>query len=132
MYPKFIEVHEGGDPFSVNVDRIVWIYNGTIKTEENIFNVDESYEMVKQLISDAGCLIHKADPRLDNKPLTIEQLGHMIGEPVWNSNTRLWYLVRKADKEKNYVELCWSNGYKATMTAADLIKYPLYRMKVTE
>ena len=131
MYPRFIEVHEGGDPFSVNIDRITWIYNGTIKTEEHIFNVDESYENIKQLISEAGCLIHKADPRLDNKPLTADDFDSpMRGTPVWSSNTDLWFLVNYYDSQG--VHLTDKNGHDAVWQIDDLAKYPLYRIKAAE
>ena len=55
----------------------------------------ESYDDIKQLIHDSGILIHRADPRLDEThSLTMEDLKEMIGEPVWNSNTGKWTLVR--------------------------------------
>ena len=147
MYPKFIELH--GDvtdqALSANVEHIVMFSDGVIvlsnepmSKEGKAFHVTETYDELKTLIRDCGCLIHKADPRLDTEhPLTMYDLKDMLGEPVWNSNTGKWALVR------NYIEVPEPDGVDVSflldaadnstgMAAGDLIKTPLYRMKVTK
>ena len=78
MYPKFIEVHEKGKAISINIEHLVAfsdrIFHLSNNAESN-YRCDESYNDIKQLITDCGCLIHKADPRLDlTHPLTLEDL----------------------------------------------------------
>ena len=131
---KFIELHTKKDslPVSVNVENIVAFENGDIALREiGIIKVTESYDEVKTLIKDAGVLIHKADPRLDmTTPLTMEDLRDMEGEPVWNSNTGIWYLVHRCvNNEKIIVWAVLPDGQFKVMTADDLIKFPLYRMR---
>lgn len=81
MYSKFIEVHlrnqgaEAGDQIIVNVGKITVIRDGVVETEREGIEVTETYDELKALIYDSGCLIHKADPRLDTEhPLTMEDL----------------------------------------------------------
>lgn len=144
MEPKFIELHQRGGRKLLNVDKLVAV----VDTSDNLYEsavlllgsttprgFDESYDEIKQLIHDSGILIHRADPRLDEThPLTMEDLKEMIGEPVWNSNTGEWTLVR------NYIEALEPDGIdvaflldaadnSAGITAGDLIKFPLYRMR---
>lgn len=64
MYPKFIEVHEvDGDVMSLNVDHIVRFRDGMIVDSSmdpgRALVVLESYDDIKQLITDCGCLIYK-------------------------------------------------------------------------
>ena len=140
MYPHMIEVHlkQDGDPMFLNIDQIVRVYpygeNAMIDMLTMSFSTRESYDEIKALIRGAGCLIHKADPRLENKPLAMNDLKEMIGEPVWNSNTGKWTLVR------NYIEVPEPDGVDVAflldagdnstgVTAGDLQAKPLYRMK---
>lgn len=134
MYPHFIQVHdnENGEPFLVNIDHIVsvgkegMILTG-IPTDIALATV-ESFDELKQLVADAGCHIEKADPRLNTaKPLTMEELRQMVGEPVWNSNTRSWGLV--CDYYDETVAIKPPRGASYDYDADDLIKFPLYRMK---
>ena len=124
---KFIELHDGMQPISINVDSIEWFADETISMHNSEIKVIESYDEIKQLILDAGVLIHKADPRLDTTtPLTMEDLKNMIGEPVWNSNALKWGLLTKQDG--SYF-LLYPTGQMWLFTVNDLIKFPLYRMK---
>lgn len=147
MYPHMIEVHNvtSNYPISVNIENITKIYDdglpdmsekwGIISfVRGNDISTKETYDELKQLIRGAGCLIHKADPRLENKPLAMNDLKEMIGEPVWNSNTGKWTLVR------NYIEAPKPDGVDVAflldagdnstgVTAGDLQAKPLYRMK---
>ena len=145
-YPKFIEVHtkdETSVAVSINVAAIKCIHpdldedlpgkSGVIETvEDSNCYVTESYEELKTMIKDCGCLIHKQDPRLDTTtPLTMDDLLEMIGEPVWNSNNGRWYLVwmiEEYDTDRP-VHLRYMDGVPLSMRADDLMKYPLYRMK---
>lgn len=141
MYPKFIEVHGKGEPYSVNTAHIVFFTGGHIRTSElrnrDALVVDESYDELKQLITDAGCIIAKADPRLDmTTPLTMDDLKGMIGEPVWNDNAGKWMLVNyiAADQDGND-SVAWftlPDTRMYAMNKTDLIKFPLYRMRKTE
>ena len=136
MMLKFIEVHgkDNGMPISVNVENIVAFETGDIALQAvGILKIAESYDEVKQLIKDAGVLIHKADPRLDTTtPLTMEDLRDMEGQPVWNSNTLKWMLTHRfVEAEKDLVPIVWfvrEDGQFTNMVADDLIKTPLYRM----
>ena len=141
MYPKFIELHGGvtGQTLSANVahivmfsDREIVLSNEPMSRDGKAFNVTESYNDMKTLIKDCGCLIHKQDPRLDTTtPLTLDDLREMVGEPVWNSNNGRWYLVwliNEFDTDRP-VHLRYRDGVMLSMSADDLMKYPLYRMK---
>ena len=134
MYPHFITVHdnENGEPFLVNIDHIVsvgkegMILTG-IPTAIALATV-ESFDELKQLVADAGCHIEKADPRLNTKqPLTMDEIRQMVGEPVWNSNTRSWGLV--CDYYDETVAIKPPRGASYDYDADDLVKFPLYRMK---
>ena len=133
MYPKFIEVHEKetGDFLSVNIDHITLFGEGImLNTSPNPYALKtvESYDELKSLITDVGCLIHKRDPRLDLiSPLTMEDLKYMIGEPVWNSNINVWMLVK--DVSDTWVKMLWTSGNVSEYTEDELIKYPVYRMR---
>lgn len=129
MMSKFIELHDGMQPISINVDSIEWFADETISMHNSEIKVIESYEEIKQLILDAGVLIHKADPRLDTTiPLTLEDLKNMIGEPVWNSNTLKWELVWYYGDAKEII-FTRDCGADYEYNADDLIKTPLYRMR---
>ena len=143
MYPKFIEVHDvdvvddgrGIIPLSINVQNICGFnsYEGdtdkaVIGMNDGCFHVtEESYDEIKQLIRDAGCIIAKKDPRLDDKPLTMQDLKGMIGEPVWNSNTCCWMLVGEDIGDAVYMVFNAGNG--SNWDENMLTHYPLYRMK---
>jgi len=135
MYPHMIEVHlkQDGDPMFLNIDQVVRVYpygeNAMIDMLSMSFSTRESYDEIKALIRGAGCLIHKADPRLENKPLTMSDLKEMIGEPVFNSNSRKWMLVRCVYDDPA-VDLTDIMGAAQTFYQDDLKKFPLYRMKV--
>lgn len=132
MMSKFIEVHgkDNGMPVSVNVENIVAFETGDIALQEvGILKIAESYDEVKAIIKDAGVLIHKADPRLNlTKPLTMNDLREMIGEPVWNSNTLKWELVWYFGDARKII-FTRDCGADYEYDADDLIKTPLYRMK---
>ena len=129
MMSKFIELHDGMQPISINVDSIEWFADETISMHNSEIKVVESYEEIKQMILDAGVLIHKADPRLDTTtPLTLEDLKNMIGEPVWNSNALKWELVWYFGDAKEII-FTRDCGADYEYDADDLIKFPLYRMK---
>ena len=134
MYPHFITVHDNdnGEPFLVNIDHIVSVgKEGMILTgvpTAIALATVESFDELKQLVADAGCHIEKADPRLNTaKPLTMEELRQMVGEPVWNSNTRSWGLV--CDYYDETVAIKPPRGASYDYDADDLVKFPLYRMK---
>lgn len=140
MYPKFIEVTrvDRNETWksSIHVAQIVFFEDHTVwctssDDDENcgMVWVEETYDDLKQLIKDCGCLIHKADPRLDTTtPLTLEELANMIGEPVWNSNLSRWELVKHVTDIT--VTTCHTGQYCSQYDDDDLIKTPLYRMKV--
>jgi len=132
MMSKFIELHDGLQPISINVDSIEWFAEETISMHNSETKVIESYDEIKQLIKDAGVLIHKADPRLDvTHPLTMADLKEMIGEPVWNSNSLKWMIMQAfVDSDHPAIWLVKPDSQLYAMTAEDLTKYPLYRMKL--
>ena len=137
MYPKFIEVHdrniETKNPISINVANIADFhvdYTGqtAVDVGREVYEITESYDELKALITDCGCLIHKADPRLDmTHPLTLEDLQSMVGEPVWNSNINVWMLVK--DVSDTWVKMLWTSGNISEYTEDELISYPVYRMR---
>ncbi len=140
MYPKFIELHDastGGEQF-VNVGNIEGVFTEMVSegifvthidlTDGDCYQVRESYNELKQLIHDCGCLIHKADPRIDTtKRLTTKDLEKMIGEPVWNSNTWKWELVWECSADGTVTTRDCGADYE--YNEDDLIKTPLYSMK---
>lgn len=132
MYPRFIELHWHEIPASVNVDNI-----GIIKDHEFLdasgheFQVDESYEDIKAMIQSAGCAIQKGDPRLDtSKPVAWDELTKpdMIGEPLFNSNSRKWMLLIDSASDNSWVDLVNTSGGTERWIEHDVQKYPLYRM----
>ena len=138
MMSKFIKLHfpiEG--KVSFNVEDILCFFERDDDTiirakDGNCYAVTESYEELKQLIHDAGCLIHKPDPRLNlTSPVTMDDLREMIGEPVWNSNNNQWLIMAHYldTKENPIAGLYNKNGYLVEFTADDLIRTPLYCMK---
>ena len=135
MEPKFIELHDGADPLSINVELVEWFADETISMTNCEHRVLESYDEIKQLIKDSGILIHRADPRLDTTtPLTMVDLKDMIGEPVWNSNNGFWYLVNSIqtdpDGSHEKIILRTTKGRIELLFDEDeLIKFPLYRMR---
>jgi len=131
MYPKFIELHWNTIPLSYNVENISWFGDKfiCIVGQDKALDVDESYDELKALITDCGCLIRKADPRLDTEhPLTMDDLMTMVGEPVWNSNSRNWMLVKDHDGKTVWF-LSWLTKHVHPWQEDDLKKFPLYRMK---
>jgi len=135
MYPRFVEVHiRENAVISINIDSIELFDDQGIRTcgmEKNrIITVLESYDELKKLIVDAGCCITKRDPRLSDKPLTMEEMTRveMVGEPVWNSNTRRWMLLIDSANDNTWLDLINHAGGRERWTAHDLRKYPLYRM----
>lgn len=144
MYPKFIEVHLADDDclVSINIDNIISISNTdnhgagyVIKTSDRGgWYVRESYDELKQLIEDAGCLIHKADPRLDDKPMDWDDFAwQQKGEIFWNDNTRDWFkfdgIVELKDGTK-WLGFLGFDGLLYEVYPDDLKAKPMYRMKV--
>ena len=137
MYPHFIEVtcelgdeeHRTIEKRIINVDHIVAVSENIIHSgKDGTWYADESYDDLKKLIVDCGCLIQKADPRLDTShPLTMDDLREMVGEPVWNSNLNVWLLVKACSDL--YVDLVWTTGNVSAWDADEIQKFPLYRMK---
>ena len=139
MYPKFIEVRDAEleRMLSLNVANIRAFKeycddaNKTViaMTDCLYHVVDQTYDEIKQMITDSGCLIRKQDPRLDTEhPLTMKDLKGMVGEPVWNSNTRKWYIIHSVGNT-----VAMANPSEQSMLVyikSDLSKYPIYRMKV--
>ena len=138
MMSKFIELHFPiEDKVFFNVEDILCFFTRDDDTiirakDGNCYAVTESYDELKAIIKDAGVLIHKPDPRLNlTKPLTMDDLREMIGEPVWNSNNGKWYLMLKVREDLDPV-LAVMQDYDASIIVAsseELIKFPLYRMK---
>ena len=132
MYPYLVEVHakDDGAPMLINIDNIVGIGGGDamiIKTvDDGAWHVRESYEELGVLLKKSGVLIHKADPRLEDKPLTMEDLKDMVGEPVWNSNVNRWMLVKFVEDIVRFVD---HRGWNVDWSEEELIKFPIYRMK---
>lgn len=136
MYPHFVEIHpkncetQSGWTDSgvlVNVDHIIEIWEQYVNTTDDLYCVHETYDELKELIRSAGCHIEKGDPRLDQtKPLTMQDLKHMIGEPVWNSNTRKWELVW--DFGADGIVMTRDCGSDYEYDESELIRTPLYRM----
>ena len=97
-------------------------------TDTSMWQTKESYDELKALITESGCLIHKADPRLDmTHPLTMDDLKDMSGEPVWNSNLNVWLLVKECSDM--YVDLLWTSGNTSSWDEEELKSFPLYRMR---
>lgn len=65
----------------------------------------------------------------ENPPLTWDDLCklHMIGEPVWNSHTRMWMLIIDSASDGTWVDLVNHAGGKEHWMWYDLRKNPLYR-----
>lgn len=132
MYPRFIEVHDADTDMliSINVDKITSICDEGISTEREGYDVRESYEEIMTMIRDTGCLIHKADPRLDSQPLTWDDLQEtmMIGQPVWSKTKRCWYLVVDTSLDsRSWVELVDACGKQFRIIEHDLKDYQLAR-----
>ena len=135
MYPKFIEVHLIFDGIlqetSVNVDSISCFADKFISCDGIRITVTESYDELKQLITDAGCIIAKPDPRLDmTKPLTMDDLKEMIGEPVWDSNSGEWMLFEGFSDNNKLARFQQTGCTRKFVSEQELIKFPMYRMKV--
>ena len=135
MMLKFIELHAKDDKalLSINIENIVGfgVDDGAVvirTIDKGGWFIAESYDELKALITDCGCLIHKADPRLDmTHPLTLDDLRDMVGEPVWNSNIDVWMLVK--DVSDTWVKMLWTSGNISEYTEDELIAYPVYRMR---
>ena len=140
MYPHFIEVHdkETGSPVLINIDAITYVYRDIVHiTTQRSFTGDlwtrETYEDLKELLRTAGVAIQKQDPRLDTTvPLSWDDLMRldMIGQPVWNSNTRRWMLVVDNDVMHGTVDFVDDCGKAVRFEPHDVQKFPLYRMKI--
>lgn len=139
MYPRFVEVHEAEDDqseISVNVDNIINFHvdedGETIieVTDGSFYRIAESYDELKALITETGCLIHKADPRLERTPVSWDDLCRMemIGEPVFNSNTRRWMLLIDSASDGSWIQLVNHAGGQEQWIQHDAQRFPLYRM----
>lgn len=136
---NFIELHDrAGRAMLVNLDNICDVFPDidyesaviTYASNDDRIGVTESYDEVAELIKGAGVCIDKGDPRLDTKsPLTMEDLKHMVGEPVWNSNTRDWWLIHWYQEDYDEIIVYNNTGVQESWDEKDLIKTPLYRMK---
>lgn len=132
MYPHLIEIHtkEKDSAVALNVGQIVSVVRSTIVTTAPmiIYEAKETYEEIMELIRNSGAHIEKGDPRLDlSRPLTIEDLRGMIGEPVWNSNTLRWELVCSFDDDgPGFIT---ETGKFIYRDKDNLNAFPLYRMK---
>ena len=144
MYPKFIEVRDAdqGCMLSLNVTNICGFNEycddadkTVIAMTDGVFHVvDHTYEEIRQMITDSGCLIRKQDPRLDvTHPLTMKDLQSMVGEPVWNSGTREWGLITKdAEQEGEIMEgylIRYHDWTETHLHEEGLRKNPHYRMR---
>ena len=139
MYPHFIEVHDKEDDIlvSINIDCIANFFpkgdgDGAIINCRDCGGqiTTETYDELKKLITNAGCHIEKGDPRLDqSKPLTMNDLKDMVGQPVWDSNRNVWYLFKAFDEDGQayFTDVFGNTGIAENNDA--LIKYPIYRMK---
>lgn len=131
MMSKFIELHDGLQPISINVDNIEWFADETISMHNSETKVIESYEEIKQLILDAGVLIHMADLRLDHShPLTKEDIKEMeANEPIWNSNDREWYQIANWSDLNDFMMTLQNIHRIIRVDEKDLIATPFYRMR---
>ena len=144
MYPKFIEVRDAdqGCMLSLNVMNICGFNEycddadkTVIAMTDGVFHVvDHTYEEIRQMITDSGCLIRKQDPRLDmTHPLTMEELQSMVGEPVWNTAIGEWGLITKdAEWHGEIMEgycIRYHDGSMTRLEESWLLKFPMYRMR---
>lgn len=136
MIPHFIEVHQKGVPYSINLEHLGIFGEGETRYRfgDVIMDLDESYDDIKDLIRKAGCQITKADPRLDTAhPIPWEDLVklEMLGQPVFNSNTRKWMLLidSAGPYTHDWIVLLNDAGAQEKWTKHDAQKYPLYRMR---
>ena len=141
MTPHFIEVHKHGKPFSICLAQMV-SYDGLddthahiiMTTSPNTVHIDETYADLLSLIRHAGSAITKADPRLDNSHwISWDDLTKldMIGQPVFNSNTRKWMLVidSAGPYTHDWIVLLNDAGGQERWNEHDVQKFPLYRMR---
>ena len=136
MYPHFIEVHSYCQ-LLINIDSIMSIIpcvEGTkIYTMDGTsYLVSETYDELKELLRKSGTQIDKGDPRLDtSSPLSWDALTRveMIGQPVWNSNTRKWMLLLDVASDRTWITLVNTAGGQEQWIEHDSQKYPLYRTK---
>ena len=144
MYPKFIEVRDAEleRMLSLNVANICGFNEYRKDADKTVIEmldssyhiVDHTYEELKQMITESGCLIRKQDPRLDTEhSLTMEDIKGMVGEPVWNSNTGEWGLITKdAERDGEITEgflIRYHDGTMAYLYEEGLKKFPIYRMR---
>ena len=82
-------------------------------------------KMYKELAGDSEAFAEWKE----NPPLTWDKLCelHMIGEPVWNSHTRMWMLIIDSASDGTWVDLVNHAGGKEHWMWYDLRKNPLYR-----
>jgi hypothetical protein len=134
IYPHFIQVHNGeGNTCSVNIDHIVAFSSHSLMVSSSgikHYLVRETYEELKKLIEDTGCLIQMGDPRLDNHPLTMNRLKDMIGQPVWDSNKQAWGLV--CDQFDGLVRIRGYKGASYDYNADDLVRFPVYGIRIQD
>ena len=136
MYPHLIEVHDEqyGKPVTINIDYIIRFTDRTIVTpDDDFYRVRESYDELKQLIRDAGCIIQKKDPRLDDKPMEWDDFAGQEDEIFWNSNACDWWKFKEVvelDNGTTWLEFKNSDGIFQSVYPDDLKAKPMYRMKV--
>lgn len=106
--PKFIEVHDGAEPLSINVSNIEWFADETISLTDSEVRVVESYDEIKALVTG-----QKSENTAE--PLSIEDLRNMIGKPVYDKNTERWMLVEEV-----------RDDFVKCKTVNDIYKYRTY------
>ena len=140
MYPHFIEVHARKDnvTMSININNIIGFGRdggtgtGFKMADNSIWVAKETYEETKRLVQNTGCLIAKGDPRLNtSNAISWEELTKvgMIGEPVWNSNSRRWMLLIDSSNDRTWIELINDAGGHEKWIEHDAQAKPLYRMR---
>jgi len=137
-YSHFIEVHSSGDRLTLNVANIssYYVYNNmvhVIMVSSEDWIINESYDELRQLIFDAGCIVKKADPRLDDKQMEWDDFAGQEGEIFYDSNACDWrkfIRVVELDNGTTWLEFKNFDGIFQSVYPDDLKAKPMYRMKV--
>ena len=126
MIARFIEVHDGLQPLSINVDRIEWFGDETIILSDNEIRVIESYEEIKALVKDS---LQKKVATQDLIPLSMDDMESLVMQPVWNAAFDKWYLVAQYDKETRTVQVVNAQGFQYWIDEDTLKTLPHYQTK---
>ena len=112
-----------------NADREMARWN-----EETCFISEENLLDALLYLKEYRAELAQNSGELGNDPLTWDELRQMEGKPVWSSNNGHWYLVDCVETEPDgsNERIILTNKGRAQMPydADDLIRFPLYRMKV--